>query len=117
MSGNTLGGTTVLEPTEDLLRLFDTLGDEAVFESFTLKVIPGQMTTTVPDYNSRPEQSRVALWLCATTQSLMDVGLLTAENRFDDVVDRVFALNGLTAEVLAITPDPTGFSLMGCSYV
>jgi hypothetical protein len=53
----------------------------------------------------------------ATTQSLLEVGLLTPENRFDDVADRVFALNGLTAEVLAITPDPTGFSLMGCSYV
>jgi hypothetical protein len=107
----------MLEPTEDLTMLFETLGDDAVFDSFTLKVIPGQMTTTVPDYNSRPEQSRVSLWLCATTQSLLEVGLLTPENRFDDVTDRVFALNGLTAEVLAITPDPTGFSLLGCSYV
>ena len=107
----------MLEKAEDLTMLFDTLGDDAVFDSFTLKVIPGQMTTTVPDYNSRPEQSRVSLWLCATTQSLLEVGLLTDENRFDDTADRVFTMNGLTAEVLAITPDPTGFSLMGCSYV
>ncbi len=107
----------MLESAEDLTMLFDTLGDDAVFGSFTLKVIPGQMTTTVPDYNSRPEQSRVALWVCATTQSLLEVGLLTPENRFDDTIDRMFVMNGLTAEVLAITPDPTGFSLLGCSYV
>lgn len=107
----------MLESADDLTMLFDTLGDDAVFGSFTLKVISGQMTTTVPDYNSRPEQSRVSLWLCATTKSLLEVGLLTDENRFDDTTDRVFTMNGLTAEVLAITPDPTRFSLMGCSYV
>lgn len=107
----------MLESAEDLTMLFNTLGDDAVFSGFTLKVISGQLTTTVPDYNSRPEQSRVALWLCATTQSLRDVGLLTAENRFEDTADWVFTMNGLMAEVLAITPDPTGFSLMGCSYV
>jgi hypothetical protein len=107
----------MLEPAEALAMLFNTLGDDAVFAGFTLKVIPGQMTTIVPDYNSRSDQTRVSLWLCATTNSLRDVGLLTPENRFDDIADRVFTLNGLTAEVLTITPDPTRFSLMGCSYV
>ena len=107
----------MLEAPEDLTTLFATLGDDAVFSTFTLKVIPGQMTTTVPDYNSRPEQSRTSLWLCAPTASLITVDLLTAENRFNDLANTVFQLNGLTAEVLSITPDPTGFSLLGCSYV